>query len=146
MKKLIVGALLLCSTALFALSAEQEYDARFGALLVWATNLNASALNWNADCASDQTKEGCAEWHAVLTEQFVMFIEAAKSYKNEEGGDCAVNLRGRIVKHEVRVAAWNVNCVNKPSNEACTTETTALATEVDVLQKELAKCAATEKL
>lgn len=156
MKKLIGGVLLLCSTALFAFAypdtndgaemgpvPNKEFDVRFGALLVWATTLNESALKWNTVCVPDQTT-GCAEWRAVLVEQFVMFVEAAKSYKTE-GKDCEADLRRRVVKHEVRVAAWNVNCVSTPATEGCKTETAALLVELETLRKDIDKCG-TEKL
>ncbi len=125
-----------------------DFDARFLALMEWASELNAKANAWNDHCGTNVEGEGCEEMHEILGQQFAFFIAAAGSYRSE-GDDCKAKVRQQFVAHEIRTFSYNLNCVAKQMSGTtgvdCAKEAVAVDAEQTALKKAMDACAA-EKL
>lgn len=140
MRKLISGFLILCASAMFA---QETLDTKWVALFAWSQDLNQKALDWNEGCKADPSSDGCRFIRSVLNEQFNFFIACANRY-SITGTDCRAVLRGHIIKHEIQVFTWNMECagqkLTEKAAEACKGIAVAINDDQDQINKGTKQC------
>jgi hypothetical protein len=135
MKKLILSLLALATIATFA----QDLDMRFIALMEWAEELSSKGKFWNDTCVEDKTKQGCAEFRAILNEQYTMFAESALRYSQNDD-TCQGVLRVKIIRHQVAIALHNKECGGGDITPQCNTDRDKIKADAESIKKEMDAC------
>jgi len=147
MKKLILTTAFVALFSLGQGAVPGGFDPKFVSLVMWMQNLCNQAMTWNAQCDESMSDE-CTEAQQILNQQFAFFISAASSF-GANGDSVAEKLKARIIKHEIRLAAYNIGCTGKQFGkkiDQCQAESKAINAEDSELKSEVAKLKDTQAL
>jgi hypothetical protein len=122
-----------------------EIDEAFVKLMVIADKLNETVGNWNAACGhpSDEAVAPCEALRIDLSKAFAKFIGLAHDYE-KSGDGCAADLRVRVVNHEARLFAWNIDCagvkLSPDKNAFCAQEKLDIELEQKEIERDVQQC------